>query len=232
RSARARPAGARRRAAGRPAAAGSGHDDPHPHRLARGGRAPAPGRRTRLAARARREPEGARRGLGGERRQRRRGRLPRSGRGPGEARIRAHAWRDNARARVAHVRRHRPVPLSMEELDPRTLARVRRGDQQAFAALVRHYDPGLRALAFRLLGDRTRMDDALQETYVKAYRALPGFRGESSPGTWLYRIAYNACLDELKRTRAVVDLEAVRERAHDADPAEALSLRQTLGRAL
>lgn len=121
----------------------------------------------------------------------------------------------------------------MDDIDARTLARARRGDERAFAALVRHYDPGLRGLAFRLLGDRTRMDDALQEAYVKAYRALPGFRGESSPGTWLYRIAYNACLDELKRTRAVVDLESVRERAQPApDPAETLSTRETLAQAI
>jgi len=121
----------------------------------------------------------------------------------------------------------------VDDIDARTLARARRGDERAFAALVRHYDPGLRGLAFRLLGDRTRMDDALQEAYVKAYRALPGFRGESSPGTWLYRIAYNACLDELKRTRAVVDLESVRERAQPApDPAETLSTRETLAQAI
>jgi RNA polymerase sigma-70 factor (ECF subfamily) len=121
----------------------------------------------------------------------------------------------------------------MEELDPATLARARRGDERAFAALVRHYDAGLRAIAFRLLGDRTRMDDALQETYVSAYRALPRFRGDASLGTWLYRIAYNACLDELKRTRAVVDLESVRDRVHDdTDLAQTVSTRQTLARAL
>jgi RNA polymerase sigma-70 factor (ECF subfamily) len=121
----------------------------------------------------------------------------------------------------------------VEELDPVTLARARRGDERAFEALVRHYDAGLRALAFRLLGDRVRMDDALQEAYVKAYRSLPRFRGDAALGTWLYRIAYNACLDELKRTRAVVDLESVRDRAHAGlDPAEALSVRYTLGRAL
>jgi RNA polymerase sigma-70 factor (ECF subfamily) len=120
----------------------------------------------------------------------------------------------------------------VEEIDAVTLARARGGDEHAFAALVRHYDAGLRALAFRLLGDRTRMDDALQETYVKAYRGLPRFRGDSSPGTWLYRIAYNACLDELKRTRAVVDIETVRGRAHEGDPADGLSTRQALARAL
>ena len=121
----------------------------------------------------------------------------------------------------------------MEELDRVTLARARRGDEGAFAALVRHYDTGLRRLAYRLLGDRARMDDALQEAYLSAYRALPRFRGDSSLGTWLYRIAYNACLDELKRTREVVDLESVRDRAQaDGDPIDALSLRQTLAAAL
>jgi len=121
----------------------------------------------------------------------------------------------------------------VEELDPVTLARARRGDEAAFATLVRHYDTRLRALAFRLLGDRTRMDDALQEAYLAAYRALPRFRGESSLGTWLYRIAYNACLDELKRRRDVVDLESVRDRAHaTGDSLEALSLQQTLAAAL
>lgn len=121
----------------------------------------------------------------------------------------------------------------MEELDQVALARARRGDEGAFAALVRHYDTGLRRLAYRLLGDRARMDDALQEAYLSAYRALPRFRGDSSLGTWLYRIAYNACLDELKRTREVVDLESVRDRAQaDGDPIDALSLRQTLAAAL
>jgi RNA polymerase sigma-70 factor, ECF subfamily len=121
----------------------------------------------------------------------------------------------------------------VEELDQVTLARARRGDEAAFAALVRHYDTGLRRLAYRLLGDRARMDDALQEAYLSAYRALPRFRGDSSLGTWLYRIAYNACLDQLKRTRDVVDLESVRDRAQaGGDQIDALSLRQTLAAAL
>src|SRR5918996_5492802 len=81
-----------------------------------------------------------------------------------------------------------------------------RGARQACAAVVRHYDRGLRALAYRLLGDRDRMDDVLQETYVRAYRGLPRFRGRARLGTWLYRIAYNACLDELGRGAKVVHL--------------------------
>lgn len=98
------------------------------------------------------------------------------------------------------------------EIDARTFQRARRGDRRAFAAVVRHYDPGLRALAYRLLGDRTKMDDALQDAYVNAFRGLPHFRGESALSTWLYRITYNACLDELRRSRPVVPLERARDR--------------------
>lgn len=104
------------------------------------------------------------------------------------------------------------MSLAKEEIDPRTIRRAKRGDQAAFAAIVRHYDAGLRRLAYRLLEDRDRMDDALQEAYVKAFRGLPRFRGGSSLGTWLYRIAYNACLDEHRRARSVVPIESVRER--------------------
>jgi len=119
------------------------------------------------------------------------------------------------------------------EIDPAVLARARRRDQRAFALLVRHYDDGLRALAYRLLGDRDRMDDALQEAYVRAFRALPSFRGDSAVGTWLYRIAYNACIDELRRERQVVPLESVRERPDPRPgPGELLPVRRLLADAL
>lgn len=70
-----------------------------------------------------------------------------------------------------------------------------------FTALLRRYDDRLRGLAFRLLGDRDLMDDVLQEAYVKAYRSQSTFAGAADPGTWLYRIVYNACLDELRRQK-------------------------------
>jgi RNA polymerase sigma-70 factor (ECF subfamily) len=113
--------------------------------------------------------------------------------------------------------------------------RARRGDQEAFAAVIRHYDPGLRALAYRLLEDRDLMDDALQEAYVKAFRGLPRFRGQAKLGTWLYRIVYNACLDELKRPtrRQDVPYEDVDDApAPWTDPGEAVARRGDLAEAL
>lgn len=74
-------------------------------------------------------------------------------------------------------------------------------DSLDFTALVRRYDDRLRGLAFRLLGDRDRMDDVLQDAYVKAYRSISRFAGDADPGTWLYRIVYNTCLDDLRRSQ-------------------------------
>jgi RNA polymerase sigma-70 factor (ECF subfamily) len=85
------------------------------------------------------------------------------------------------------------------EVAPDVLARAKAGDRQAFTEVVRHYDHRLRALAYRLLGDRAAMDDVLQEAYVKAYKALPGFREDAGLGTWLYQITYRSCVDFQRR---------------------------------
>jgi RNA polymerase sigma-70 factor, ECF subfamily len=82
---------------------------------------------------------------------------------------------------------------------PTVVKAARRGDHRAFTRLVDQYDDRLRALAFHLLGSREAMDEALQETYLNAYRGLAQFRGEAGIGTWLYRIAYTTCLQRLRR---------------------------------
>jgi RNA polymerase sigma-70 factor (ECF subfamily) len=124
---------------------------------------------------------------------------------------------------------------SDDEIAAAVVEQAKRGDQEAFAAVIRHYDRGLRALAYRLLGDRERMDDALQEAYLKAFRALPRFRGSSKLGSWLYRIAYNTCLDELERSRRVGQLP-LSEVAEPPDPrsgvAETVASKRDLAQAL
>jgi RNA polymerase sigma-70 factor, ECF subfamily len=116
------------------------------------------------------------------------------------------------------------------------LDRARAGDRDAYAVLLRRHDRGLRALAYRLLGDSERMDDALQEAYVRAFRALPRFRGDSTVATWLYRIVYNACLEELERARRVADEVRLGAVAEPADPSsnleETVALRSRLAEAL
>ncbi|MDY7103753.1 MAG: sigma-70 family RNA polymerase sigma factor [Actinomycetota bacterium] len=85
--------------------------------------------------------------------------------------------------------------------DEALVERVRAGQRQAFAELVGRYDERLRGLAWSMLGDVGRMDDALQDAYLKAYVGLAHFDGRSAIGTWLYRIVANACIDELRRGR-------------------------------
>jgi len=94
---------------------------------------------------------------------------------------------------------------------------ARGGDRPAFDELLRRHDGRMRGLAFRLTADRHRMDDALQEAYLKAYRGLPTFRPGSDFGTWLYRITYNACIDEIRRRR--------RHPVTTADPVDPVSAR-------
>jgi RNA polymerase sigma-70 factor (ECF subfamily) len=111
------------------------------------------------------------------------------------------------------------------------LERARNGDHDAFTAVVRLYDLRLRGLAYRVLGDRDGMDDALQEAYVRAFRALPRFRGDARIGTWLFRITYNACLDELARKRKVIHVpldELVEQASAEPEPGEALRARRDL----
>jgi RNA polymerase sigma-70 factor (ECF subfamily) len=99
-----------------------------------------------------------------------------------------------------------PATTSLPDLDLVELARL--GDRSAFDELLRRHDDRMRGLAYRILADRPAMDDALQEAYLKAYRALDRFRPGSDFGTWLYRVTYNACIDELrKRKRAPVAAE-------------------------
>jgi len=77
--------------------------------------------------------------------------------------------------------------------------RAQAGDARAFDALIEMHDRTLRGLAFRLPEDRFAMQDVMQVAYVSAYRAIGSFSRGSAIGTWLYRIVYYACMDELRR---------------------------------
>jgi RNA polymerase sigma-70 factor (ECF subfamily) len=81
------------------------------------------------------------------------------------------------------------------------VARCRQGDLGAFEELYRTYAARLFSLACRMLGNTADAEDLLQEIFLTAHRKLESFRGDSSLGTWLYRLATNQCLDHL-RSRA------------------------------
>jgi RNA polymerase sigma-70 factor (ECF subfamily) len=87
------------------------------------------------------------------------------------------------------------------KLDAELVARVLDDDQDAFADLVRRHHPAIHGLCLSMLGSAVEADDAAQDAFLKAYRSLSRFRGESTFGSWLYRVAANVCLDRLRRRK-------------------------------
>ncbi|MDP3717052.1 MAG: RNA polymerase sigma factor [Acidobacteriota bacterium] len=86
----------------------------------------------------------------------------------------------------------------MNSADLELVERIRSGDGSAFEALYRQHATRLYNLASRMTGAKGEADDLLQDIFLLAYRKIASFRGESSLGTWLYRLAMNHCLDVLR----------------------------------
>jgi RNA polymerase sigma-70 factor, ECF subfamily len=83
------------------------------------------------------------------------------------------------------------------EIDQQLVERAQRGDKHAFELLVSKYQRKLARLLSRFVRDSSEVEDVTQEAFIKAYRALPSFRGESAFYTWLYRIGINTAKNYL-----------------------------------
>jgi RNA polymerase sigma-70 factor (ECF subfamily) len=124
---------------------------------------------------------------------------------------------------------------TVREVHESVVDAARRGDPDAFAAILRHYDGRLRALAYRIVGRGDMMDDVVQEASIKAFRALPEFAGRSALSTWLLRIVYTTALNALRSERNLrsrpVDPQEL-EATSGPDPADELPQRQAVVDAL
>src|SRR6187402_3197492 len=98
--------------------------------------------------------------------------------------------------------------------DEELVARSIRGDAESFNQLILRWERPIYALAYRTLGREEDARDICQETFLRAFRGLPGFRGQAKFSSWLYRIALNLCRDLMRRER----------RAPIAQPAEDVDL--------
>lgn len=87
--------------------------------------------------------------------------------------------------------------MSERDIDQELVVRVQQGDKKAFDLLVLKYQLRLSKLVSRFLRNQSDVPDVVQESFIKAYRALPNFRGESAFYTWLYRIAINTAKNHL-----------------------------------
>ena len=122
---------------------------------------------------------------------------------------------------------HGPTPVDADGIPDEALARrAGLGDRAAFAEIVVRHGPGLYRFIHRLLDSPANVEDALQETFIDAWKGLPGFRGDSSLRTWLFTLARRRAYAAIKRlpeygSRPHIDLDDITDRLPDrnADPA-------------
>jgi RNA polymerase sigma-70 factor (ECF subfamily) len=114
--------------------------------------------------------------------------------------------------------------MSDREIDRLLVERAQRGDKQAFGLLVDKYQRKLARLLSRFIRDPAEVEDVTQEAFIKAYRALPAFRGDSAFYTWLYRIGINTAKNYLMAMgrRAPTSTEVEAEEAEGLEEGEQL----------
>jgi RNA polymerase sigma-70 factor (ECF subfamily) len=114
--------------------------------------------------------------------------------------------------------------MTERDIDQQLVERAQRGDKRAFELLVEKYQRKLARLLSRLIRDPGEVEDVTQEAFVKAYRALPSFRGDSAFYTWLYRIGINTAKNYLVAMgrRAPTSTEVEAEEAESYESGELL----------
>src|SRR4029079_2305114 len=93
-----------------------------------------------------------------------------------------------------------PIPMTTWT-DEELVARSRTGDTESFNQLILRWERPIYALAYRVIGREEEARDVCQEAFLRAFRALPGFKGQAKFSSWLYRITLNLCRDWIRRQR-------------------------------
>ena len=89
----------------------------------------------------------------------------------------------------------------MQEIDDKILIQAVNGNKIAFRSLVIHYSKAVNLLAFRYSANKACSEDITQDTFIKAYKALPKYKANAKFSTWLFRIASNTSIDYLRKTK-------------------------------
>lgn len=109
------------------------------------------------------------------------------------------------------------------------LTACRNGEIRAFEQLYRAHASRLKSIAYHLVGNRDDAEDAVQETFLKAYRSIRGFSGHSALGTWLCRIVINSCYDLLRKRKAEAEIPPGQPAPRSEAPLK-MALEQALNR--
>ncbi len=112
--------------------------------------------------------------------------------------------------------------MSEQDIDRQLVERARQGDKRAFELLVEKYQRRLHRLLSRMVRDAEEVEDIAQETFIKAYRALPSFRGDAAFYTWLYRIGVNTAKNYLASRKKAMPTISDQAMDDDDEPDERL----------
>lgn len=112
--------------------------------------------------------------------------------------------------------------MSEQDIDRQLVERARLGDKRAFELLVEKYRRRLLRLLSRMVRDPEEVEDIAQETFIKAYRALPNFRGDAAFYTWLYRIGVNTAKNYLATRKKAMPTISDQAMSDDDEPDERL----------
>jgi RNA polymerase sigma-70 factor, ECF subfamily len=118
------------------------------------------------------------------------------------------------------------------DIDRALVRRFQAGDRHAFVELMERHERRVYNLAYRMLGRAEDARDATQDAFLSCYRNLERFRGDSAFGTWLYRIAANACYDALRKRPLAVSIDALSSEPPAADHADRAAAAADVHRAL
>ena len=116
-----------------------------------------------------------------------------------------------------------------DQIDDAILVQAaKNGDLAAFEQIVRRHQAAVYRVGLRMLGSRADAEDVTQETFVRAWRGLDRFRGQSALNTWLYRIVTRRCLDALAARRTTEQLDAASTESVEDEPAGIVEQREQL----
>ena len=123
----------------------------------------------------------------------------------------SHVYNDKKNIKVKeNLMESRPINPE-RAIDQKLVEKAQRGDTKAFGTLVEKYQRRLNRLLSRMVRDQSEIEDIVQDSFIKAYRAINNFRGDSAFYTWLYRIGINTAKNHLvklgKRPKAMNDVE-------------------------
>jgi len=125
---------------------------------------------------------------------------------------------------------HLAGSLADNPTDAQLSSECKRGNLRAFEVLYQRQSPRMKSMALRLLGSRADAEDAVQETFLKVYKAIGSFDENAQFSTWIYRILINCCYDQMRKRQRSSEVPIVTEPVAETNVPLKIALERAMGR--